>query len=128
MAHTPLKMTIEEAHAEVKHGWAEAYSPEALAHAVESLNDQPLGDRINIFIARLGFRGIYFPMMGKMAWVKVIAQSRRTIFKLVREGFKAGAWRGARLPAVPPAQAESGKRLHKGRGVNERGKLRFLSI
>ena len=28
MAHTPLKMTIEEAHAEVNKGWAEAYSPE----------------------------------------------------------------------------------------------------
>ena len=39
MAHTPLKMTIEEAHAEVKYGWAQAYSPEALAHAVDSLDD-----------------------------------------------------------------------------------------
>src|SRR5258707_419317 len=27
MAHTPLKMTIDEAHAEVKHGWAKSYSP-----------------------------------------------------------------------------------------------------
>ena len=35
MAHTPLKMTIEEAHAEVKYGWEQAYSPEALAHAVD---------------------------------------------------------------------------------------------
>src|SRR5271167_1006952 len=108
MAHTPLKMTIEEAHAEVNRGWAEAYSPEALAAAVESLNDQPLGYRVNIFLARICFRGIYFPMMGKMAWLKVIAQNRRTIFKLVREGFKAGAWRGApaRIPAVPVPQAE----------------------
>ena len=109
MAHTPLKMSIEEAHAEVNYGWDQAYSPEALAHAVESLNDQPLGYRVNIFLARLCFRGIYFPMMGKMAWLKVIAQNRRTIFKLVREGFKAGAWRGApaRIPAgaVPTAEA-----------------------
>jgi radical SAM superfamily enzyme YgiQ (UPF0313 family) len=109
MAHTPLKMTIEEAHAEVNYGWAQAYSPEALAHAVESLNDQPLGYRINIFIARICFRGIYFPMMGKMAWLKVIAQNRRTIFKLVREGFKAGAWRGApaRMPTAPVPLAEA---------------------
>jgi radical SAM superfamily enzyme YgiQ (UPF0313 family) len=116
MAHTPLKMTIEEAHAEVNYGWAQAYSPEALAHAVESLNDQPLGYRINIFIARLCFRGIYFPMMGKMAWVKVIAQNRRTIFKLVREGFKAGAWRGApaRVPAIPVPQAEAGEAMAQG--------------
>src|SRR6184192_82732 len=72
MAHTPLKMTIEEAHAEVKYGWAHAYSPEALAQAVDYLDDQPLGYRINIFLARLCFRGIYFPMMGKMAWLKVV--------------------------------------------------------
>jgi radical SAM superfamily enzyme YgiQ (UPF0313 family) len=108
MAHTPLKMTIDEAHAEVKKGWDEAYGPEALAAAVESLSDQPLGYRLNIFIARLCFRGIYFPMMGKMAWVKVIAQNRRTIFKLVREGFKKGAWRGApaRMPATPVPAVE----------------------
>jgi hypothetical protein len=87
MAHTPLKMSIEEAHAEVKYGWAQAYSPEALAHAVDSLDDQPLGYRINIFLARLCFRGIYFPMLGKLAWVKVVAQNRHTIFKLVKEGF-----------------------------------------
>jgi radical SAM superfamily enzyme YgiQ (UPF0313 family) len=109
MAHTPLKMTIEEAHDEVNHGWEQAYSSEALTHAVESLKDQPLGYRINIFLARLCFRGIYFPMMGKMAWLKVIAQNRRTIFKLVREGFKAGAWRGApaRIPAIPVPPVEA---------------------
>jgi len=109
MAHTPLKMSIDEAHAEVKHGWNESYSPEALAAAVESLSDQPLGYRLNIFIARLCFRGIYFPMMGKMAWVKMLAQNRRTIYKLTREGFKPGAWRGAPVrmvvAAAPPAEA-----------------------
>jgi radical SAM superfamily enzyme YgiQ (UPF0313 family) len=87
MAHTPLKMTVEEAHAEVKYGWEHAYSPEALAHAVDSLDDEPVGYRINMFLARLCFRGIYFPMMGKMAWLKVVAQNRRTIFNLVRESF-----------------------------------------
>ena len=85
MAHTPLKITIEDAHAEVKYGWAHSYSPEALALAVEALDDQPLGYRINIFLARLCFRGIYFPMMGRLAWLKVIAQNRLTIFKLLRE-------------------------------------------
>ncbi len=88
MAHTPLKMTIEEAHEEVKYGWAHAYSPEALAQAVDSLDDQPLGYRVNIFLARLCFRGIYFPMMGRLAWLKVIAQNRRTIFKLVWEALR----------------------------------------
>jgi radical SAM superfamily enzyme YgiQ (UPF0313 family) len=94
MAHTPLKMTIDEAHAEVNYGWRLAYSPEALAHAVDSLADQPLGYQINIFIARMCFRGIYFPMMRRFAWVSVIAENRRTIFKLVRQGFEA--WYGSK--------------------------------
>ena len=87
MAHTPLKMTVEEAHSEVKYGWEHSYSPEAIAQAVDSLNDQAVGYRVNIFLARLCFRGIYFPMMGKTAWLKVVAQNRRTIFKLIRECF-----------------------------------------
>src|SRR5712664_2767439 len=58
MAHTPLKMTIEEAHAEVNYGWTHAYSPEALAKAVDALEDKPLGYRINVFVAKLFFRGI----------------------------------------------------------------------
>ncbi len=85
MAHTPLKMTIDEAHAEVEYGWVNAYSPEALAKAVDAMDDQKIGCRINIFLARLCFRGIYFPMMGRLAWPKVIAQNRKTIFKLLRE-------------------------------------------
>ena len=95
MAHTPLKMTIEEAHAEVNYGWTHAYSPDALSQAVEALEHKPLGYQMNIFVSRLFFRGIYFPMMGRMAWPKWIAQNRRTIFKLVKLGFRA--WRGARL-------------------------------
>ena len=93
MAHTPLKMTIPQAHAEVQHGWAHSYSPDALAKAVDALDHKPLGYRVNIFLARLCFRGIYFPMMGRAAWVKVISQNRRTIFKLVREALRG--WRGA---------------------------------
>src|SRR6266513_420329 len=92
MAHTPLKMTIAEAHAEVKAGWARSYSSEAIAQAVDSLKDQPLGYRINIFIARVCFRGIYFPQMGPWAWLKLIYHNRRTISNLVREGFTT--WRG----------------------------------
>ena len=95
MAHTPLKMTIAEAHAEVKQGWARSYSPQAIAQAVDSIDYKPLGYRVNILIARLCFRGIYFPMMGRFAWVKVISQNRRTIFKLAKEAF--GAWRSSRL-------------------------------
>jgi radical SAM superfamily enzyme YgiQ (UPF0313 family) len=105
MAHTPLKMTIEEAHEEVKYGWAHCYSPDALALAVESLDDQPLGYRVNIFLARLCFRGIYFPMLGKLAWLKVIAQNRKTIFVLVKEAV-FGRKKRPRPAAPEPAYGE----------------------
>ncbi|HLZ11636.1 MAG TPA: radical SAM protein [Candidatus Acidoferrum sp.] len=102
MAHTPLKMTIAEAHAEVKRGWSLSYNPEAVAHAVGSLKDQPLGYRINIFIARMCFRGIYFPQMGPLAWLKVVYQNKRTIYGLAREGFST--WR---KHAARPARASA---------------------
>jgi radical SAM superfamily enzyme YgiQ (UPF0313 family) len=102
MAHTPLKMTIEEAHAEVNYGWSHAYGPEAIAQAVDSLDDQPLGYRINILLARLCFRGIYFPMLGRFAWLKVISENRRTIFKLTKQGF--ARW-GMSRPKPEPAPA-----------------------
>jgi hypothetical protein len=100
-------MSIAEAHAEVKDGWARSYSPEAIAQAVDSLGYKPLGYRLNILIARLCFRGIYFPMLGRFAWVKVISQNRRTIFKLAKEAFNA--WRGAPLSSVSSSSSQAGR-------------------
>jgi radical SAM superfamily enzyme YgiQ (UPF0313 family) len=110
MAHTPLRMTIAEAHAEVKSAWAKSYSPEAMAQAVDSIKYKPLGYRINIFIARMCFRGIYFPQMGPWAWMKLISQNRHTIFNLVRDGFNA--WR--RQPVATAAGV-----LSEGRGSHD---------
>jgi len=108
MAHTPLKMSIEEAHDEVRIGWANSYSPEAIEKAVDSLNHKPLGYRINILIARLCFRGIYFPSMGRFAWVKTIVENRRTIFKLVKQGFGGGLHAPAPSVTVPSVSAPNG--------------------
>jgi radical SAM superfamily enzyme YgiQ (UPF0313 family) len=99
MAHTPLKMTIAEAHAEVKAGWAASYSAQAIAQAVDSIKTQPVGYRINIFLARICFRGIYFPQMGLMAWLNIIRENRRTILSLVIEA--VSAWRNRPVPVLP---------------------------
>jgi radical SAM superfamily enzyme YgiQ (UPF0313 family) len=101
MAHTPLKMSIDEAHAEVRIGWAKSYSPDAIEKAVDSLNQKPLGYRINILIARLCFRGIYFPQMGRFSWVKTIVENRRTIAKLIKQAFGAGLHAPAPSVATP---------------------------
>jgi hypothetical protein len=97
MAHTPLKMTIPEAHAEVKYGWAKSYSPEAIAKALAAVAHKPLGYRVNILISRLCFRGIYFPQLGRFAWIKTITENRRAIFGMVKEGL--GLRRAARAEA-----------------------------
>jgi radical SAM superfamily enzyme YgiQ (UPF0313 family) len=94
MAHTPLKITIEETHEELKRAWTASYSPEANRRALDSIGDQPMDYRMVHLVMRLFFRGIYFPQMTKRQWLKVIADNRRAIYKLLREG--VGKWRRAR--------------------------------
>ncbi|HEX8140041.1 MAG TPA: radical SAM protein [Pyrinomonadaceae bacterium] len=94
MAHTPLKMTIAEARQEVNRAWASSYSSERNASAIDSIRHEPLKYRITHLVARLFFRGIYFPQMSRRAWVKLIFDNRRTIYPLMKEGFVK--WRAAR--------------------------------
>ena len=86
MAHDPLKMTIEEAKAETFSAWSRSYSPERNWEAVNSIKHAPIGIRIGHLVARLFFRGIYFPQMNKRAWLKLFFDNRRTIISLTREG------------------------------------------
>jgi hypothetical protein len=87
-------MTIEEAKAETFNAWARSYSPERNWEAIESIKDAPIETRIGHLVARLFFRGIYFPQMSKSAWVKLLLQNRKTILSLTGEGLKT--WRNAR--------------------------------
>jgi radical SAM superfamily enzyme YgiQ (UPF0313 family) len=94
MAHTPLKMTIEEARTEVGKAWSSSYSAEGNARAIDSIGEEPLQYRISHLISRLFFRGIYFPQMNKRAWLKLIFENRRTIFNLSQAS--VSAWRSHR--------------------------------
>ena len=94
MAHTPLKMTIQEAQEELDKAWANSYSPEANERAINSIQDQPLDYRVIHLVMRLFFRGIYFPQMTKREWIKVIVNNRRVIYRLAKEG--VSKWRGSR--------------------------------
>jgi radical SAM superfamily enzyme YgiQ (UPF0313 family) len=86
MAHTPLKMSPTEAQAEVHKAWTRSYSPERNARALELIADKPMYHRIMHLLSRLTFRGIYFPQMGKRAWLRLVYDNRRPIYDLVREG------------------------------------------
>jgi radical SAM superfamily enzyme YgiQ (UPF0313 family) len=94
MAHAPLKMTIEEARLETRSAWELSYSAARNAEVVEALAGRGFEYRMGHLVARLFFRGIYFPQMTKRAWLKLIAENRRAIYSLTRDGF--AKWRASR--------------------------------
>lgn len=94
MAHAPLKMSIEEARQETRAAWESSYSPKRNAAAIRSIQDKPIETRIIHLVSRLFFRGIYFPQIGKRAWLKLIFQNRGSIYGLAKEG--AVVWRETR--------------------------------
>jgi len=64
-----------------------ALTPAGLQAILIDGNAQPMDEAS---IARRCFRGIYFPQMGRFAWLTAILENRRTIFKLIREGVSGG--------------------------------------
>jgi radical SAM superfamily enzyme YgiQ (UPF0313 family) len=106
MAHTPLKISIEQAQDEVWQAWTSSYSPAAIERAVDAVAGKPLWLQISIFIGRLSFRGIYFPQMGWWAWSKTIMRNRRTIYKLIRSAFNRGDKKVPLIITQPAATPE----------------------
>jgi len=89
MAHTPLKISIEQVHKELNRAWSASYSAEANASAIEKIQHKTVGHKLIHLISRLFFRGIYFPQMTKREWLRVVADNRRMIFALTKEAFAA---------------------------------------
>ncbi|HLY15891.1 MAG TPA: radical SAM protein [Bryobacteraceae bacterium] len=87
MAHTPLHMTASEVQDEVQYAWTNAYSPAATRRAIDSIAHEPAPYKISHFIARMFFRGIYFPQKGAWAWLRIIAENRGTVWHVIRESF-----------------------------------------
>ena len=88
MAHTPLKMTIPEVEDEIRKAWTGSYTPEATRRALDWMRHEPVPYQISHLIARLFFRGIYFPQKGAGAWLRLLAENRRAIVGLIREALK----------------------------------------
>jgi radical SAM superfamily enzyme YgiQ (UPF0313 family) len=117
MAHTPLKMTCEEVQAEVRYAWANSYSPAATLRAIASMARDPAPYKISHLIARLFFRGIYFPQKSVWGWLKLLAQNRGAISRVIADSFAnwggtaaagkglefdAGLMRPSPIPSAPP--------------------------
>lgn len=111
MAHKPAKMTIEEARQETIGAWSRSYSPERNLEAVRAIADAPIQTRISHLVARLFFRGIYFPQMGTRAWLKLLFDNRQCILGLAREGvatYRAARKRRPAVAVIPEVGEETG--------------------
>jgi radical SAM superfamily enzyme YgiQ (UPF0313 family) len=110
MAHTPRNMAIAEVQSEVTQAWRDSYSPAATRHAMHALRHDPAPYRISHLIARLFFRGIYFPHKGPWGWLKLIAQNGRAIVELIHDAvtnWPGGTAREGALDFEAPRQASS---------------------
>jgi radical SAM superfamily enzyme YgiQ (UPF0313 family) len=108
MAHTPLKMTIPEVQDEVLYAWTNSYSAAATARALDSIAGEPVPYKISHLVSRLFFRGIYFPQKGTWGWLKLIAQNRASIYRIVSDAFTN--WHGTKALAgasIGEAQTDS---------------------
>jgi hypothetical protein len=70
-----------------------SYSPAATLKALDSIADEPVPYKISHFVARIFFRGIYFPPKGLNQWLRLIVQNRASVYRIVRESFTK--WHGA---------------------------------
>jgi radical SAM superfamily enzyme YgiQ (UPF0313 family) len=100
MAHTPLLMTVPEVHDEIKYAWTHTYSAENSRKAILKIADAPAAYKLSHLIARLCFRGIYFPQKGSGAWFKVLLENRRVIFRVIVDCFSN--WKGSGIPKPLP--------------------------
>ena len=100
MAHTPLKITIPQVQDEVRYAWLKnSYSPEATGRALDSIADEPAPYKISHMVSRLFFRGIYFPQKGTWNWLKLIAQNRAPIYRIVKDRSPDGTGQRIRKPS-----------------------------
>jgi len=113
MAHTPSKISIAGVQAEVRAAWTKSYSPEATQRALTSLKSEPAAYRISHLLARLFFRGIYFPQKGTWAWLKLLGQNRKAIFETFSDVIAHGV---GKTPTGQAVEFEKGARSFAGVG------------
>lgn len=88
MAYEPRGISIDQVSVELRHAWGSSYSPAANTSAIKWLEMKSLPDRLTHLLARLAFRGIYFPQMKRREWVRLFFENRGPILHLVLEALK----------------------------------------
>jgi hypothetical protein len=82
----------------VRRDWLEAYSPAVTERALESLAAEPAPYKISHFVARLFFRGIYFPQKETWRWLLLIARNSRAVYRLAKDA--STRWHDERDPML----------------------------
>lgn len=106
-AYLPKGLTADQAEEEVRRAWAHCYRPRAFRKSQDWLlrNGKTFGYQVMHFVARILFRGIYFPQMTRWAWIKLLARNYSTIGSLVFQGLKSQRRaRRKRSDTAAPAQ------------------------
>ena len=85
LSHSPLKIRAADAEKELDNAWRMSYSADRNEKVVNLLM-QDLDISAMHLLARLCFRGIYVPQLTRRAWISLVFQNRRSIFKLLRNG------------------------------------------
>jgi radical SAM superfamily enzyme YgiQ (UPF0313 family) len=90
-AYLPKGLSADQAEDEVYRAWKHCYGAGAFATSQAWLrkHQKSYGHQVMHFVARLLFRGIYFPQMTRWAWINLLARNFRTIGHLVYQGLKA---------------------------------------
>ncbi len=105
MAHTPKGLSPDQAEAEVRRAWETSYDPATTASAMRWLEARSLGDRSVHLVARLLFRGIYFPQMRRREWLRVLFENRGPILRLLSQAVETRF--RPRRDDLPAAEAPS---------------------
>ena len=81
----PNHLSASESEAEVNESWRLGYGPRSFARTQRWLvdNRKPFDHQVAFLVARLLFRGIYFPQSTPWSWVRLLASNARTIARLV---------------------------------------------
>ncbi len=89
MAISPSGLSPERAEAEIREAWKCSYTPAANASAMRWLESGSLPDRVIHLLSRLAFRGIYFPQMSRMEWIRILFQNRTPILRVIWQALRA---------------------------------------
>jgi radical SAM superfamily enzyme YgiQ (UPF0313 family) len=102
MGFSPLGISSEGAEAEIRQAWESSYNPEANAAAMAWLASSSFADRLIHLLARLAFRGIYFPQMRRREWMRLLFQNRGPILKVIWQALKMKIRLRSNVPSVFP--------------------------